>query len=59
MRFSTVKNLFDTAHIEAAHGSSQENRNYVSKEGKWANDIKHGTKIDGTFEEFGEIPEDN
>lgn len=59
VRFSTVKNLFPSAHSEAAHGSSQENRNYIAKEDKWADDVKHGTKVDGTFEEFGEMPSDN
>lgn len=56
VRFTTVKNLFDTAHIEAARGYSLDNRDYVSKEGKWADDIKHGTKVEGTFEEWGEMP---
>ncbi|GHV17829.1 hypothetical protein FACS18949_14800 [Clostridia bacterium] len=56
IRFSTVKRLFPEAHIEPAHGSSKENRDYISKSGKWENDAKHGTKIEGTFEEWGDMP---
>lgn len=56
VRFSTLKNKFNTAHIEMARGSSQQNRDYIAKEGKWENDAKHGTKIPGTFDESGEMP---
>jgi len=56
IRFSTVKKAFPTAHIEEARGTAQENRDYILKAGKWENDDKHGTKIDGTFEEWGELP---
>lgn len=59
VRFSTIKNLFPSAHSEAAHGSSQENRDYIAKDGKWADDVKHGTKVDDTFEEWGEMPADS
>ena len=56
VRFSTIKKHFPTAHIENAHGTSVENRDYIAKAGKWENDEKHGTKIDGTFEEWGDLP---
>lgn len=56
VRFSTVKGLFPTAHIEAAQGSSEENRAYVQKSGKWAEGEKAETSIPGTFEEWGELP---
>lgn len=56
VRFSTVKGLFPTAHIEAAQGSSEENRAYVQKSGKWAEREKAETSIPGTFEEWGELP---
>ena len=56
IRFSTVKGLFPTAHIELAQGSSEENRAYVQKSGKWANDKKADTTVPGTFEEWGELP---
>lgn len=56
IRFSTVKKLFPTAHIEPAQGSSEENRAYVQKSGKWATDEKADTSVIGTFEEWGELP---
>lgn len=56
MRFSTLKNHFPEAHLETARGTSQQNRDYINKSGKWENDAKHGTRIPGTFEEWGEIP---
>ena len=39
-----------------ARGTAKENRDYIAKEGKWEKDEKHGTKVDGTFEEWGEMP---
>ena len=56
MRFSTVKNRFPTAHIEAVRGSCRENRDYIRKEGKWAETAKAETSVEGTFVEFGELP---
>ena len=56
IRFSTVKGLFPTAHIDPAHGTSEENRAYIQKSGKWATDEKADTSISGTFEEWGEVP---
>ena len=58
VRFSTVKGLFPTAHIEAAQGDSEEVRAYVQKSGKWVDDEKADTAIPGTFEEWGELPEE-
>lgn len=55
-RFSTLKSKFPGAHIEKAMGTSEENRNYVAKEGKWKDTEKGTTSIEGTFEEFGECP---
>ena len=55
-RFSTLKRRFPTAHLEKAIKSSFENREYLRKEGKWANTPKANTVIDGTFFEFGEVP---
>ena len=57
-KFSTVKKRFPEVHIEAARGTVQENRDYVSKSGKWAEDEKSDTSIPGTFEESGEPPEE-
>ena len=59
IRFSTLKNCFSSAHIEKAKGTSQENKDYILKQGKWENTEKAETKIDGTFEEFGEVPDDS
>ncbi len=56
VRFSTVKNCFNEAHLEIAKGTSEQNRDYIMKSGKWENDQKHGTAIPGTFEEHGEMP---
>lgn len=56
IRFSTLKKRFSEAHIEQANGTSQENRAYVEKSGKWADDSKADTSIAGTFEEWGELP---
>lgn len=58
VRFSTLKARFEGGHIEAARGSSTQNKDYISKTGKWESDRKHGTRIPGTFEEWGEIPVD-
>jgi len=55
-RFSTLKSKFPTAHIEKVKGTSQENRDYIRKDGKWKETEKGATSIDGTFEEFGECP---
>ncbi|WP_130868382.1 replication protein [Intestinimonas massiliensis (ex Afouda et al. 2020)] len=54
--FSTIQRRFYGAHIEQCKGSNQENRDYVRKEGKWANDPKHGTNLPDTFEESGPLP---
>lgn len=55
-RFSTLKNLFEGAHFEMAKGTSQQNRDYVFKEGKWEKDKKKETNLFDTHEEFGEMP---
>ncbi len=56
VRFSTIKNLFESAHIERANGTSSENRDYLTKDGKWKNSNKSETTIEGSFEEWGEMP---
>lgn len=56
IRFSTIKNRFPLAHIEKAYGSAQENRDYIRKEGKWADTEKAETSVPGTFEEWGYLP---
>jgi len=51
-----VKKLFPTAHIESCYGTSQENRDYITKSGKYKESEGKRTSIEGTFEEWGEIP---
>jgi hypothetical protein len=58
MRFSTVKKRFHTAHVDKAYGTAQENRDYIRKEGKWAESRKSETSVEGTFKEFGELPDE-
>ena len=57
-RFSRIKKLFPDAHIEQARGSAGDNKAYVQKSGKWANDSKADTSVPGTFEEWGELPDE-
>lgn len=52
IRFTTLKNKFPMAHIECANGSSQENKNYILKCGKWEDTSKVETRVDGTFEDY-------
>lgn len=56
LRFSAVKNKFPTAHIDYCRGSTQENRDYIRKEGKYKGTDKAETNLLNTFEEFGECP---
>ncbi len=56
VRFSTLKKRFPLAHIEKAYGSVQENRDYISKKGKWTDTRKAETSVEGSFEEAGHIP---
>lgn len=56
VRFSTIHKKFEGAHFDIARGTSQENKEYVFKIGKWANTEKEDTRVEGTQEEWGEIP---
>lgn len=56
VRFSTIKNKFPLAHIDIAKGTSEQNKNYVFKEGKWEKDKKGESKLVNTQFEHGEIP---
>lgn len=58
IRFSTLKGRLSTAHIEKAFGSAKENRDYILKSGKWENDRKAETSIEGSFDEYGTLPEE-
>lgn len=57
-RFSTMKKNFEGAHFDIARGTSQENRDYVFKEGKWLNDVKGETNHRDSHEEYGELPQE-
>lgn len=56
--FDTLHKKFYGVHIDKANGSNKENRDYVRKEGKWLDDVKHETNKPETFEEWGELPPD-
>lgn len=56
VRFSTLKNLFQIAHIERAYGPMSAIRDYVAKGGKWAATDKADTAVPGTFAEYGTMP---
>lgn len=56
INFSTVKKRFEGGHFEMAKGTALQNMQYVSKTGKWEADRKKETCVDGTFEEWGEMP---
>ena len=58
MRFGQIKNIFPTAHIDYCRGSTQENRDYIRKEGKHKGTDKEETNLPDTFEEFGECPQE-
>lgn len=59
IRFSTLKSKFNGAHFEIARGTSQQNKDYVFKEGKWEKDKKSETNLKDTHEEYGELPIEN
>lgn len=58
MRFSMIKNKFPTAHIDYCRGTTQENRDYIRKEGKHKDTDKEDTNLPGTFEENGDCPKE-
>ena len=60
VRFSTIQKRFDyKVNIETVYGDSSSCRAYVAKEGeKWEGSDKQETRIDGTFYEWGEIPQE-
>ena len=57
--FSMMQRRFYGAHIEAARGTHQENRDYIRKEGRWRDSEKSETNKPETFEESGELPEES
>ena len=56
IRFNTIKKVFPIAHIDKSYGSVIENRDYVAKQGKWADSDKAETSVEGSFYECGTPP---
>ncbi len=56
VKFSVVHGRFPGAHLEIANGTSAENRDYIYKLGKWVNSKKAETNLEGTHDEFGDLP---
>ncbi len=56
VRFSTLQNRFPECHFEICRGTSQQNRDYVFKEGKYLGSSKEDTRVEGSQEEWGEMP---
>lgn len=53
---NTIQNRFPNIHREPAQGTSQQNRDYIRKEGKWEGSEKETTNYKDTFEESGDCP---
>ena len=58
IRESTVRKRFPGVHFDVCRGTCAENRDYILKTGKWAETDKAETSVPGTFEEWGELPEE-
>ena len=59
VRVKKVMKHFPNIHIEIVKGKVSDNIDYIRKSGKWENDKKQETVIEGTFEEYGARPPDN
>ncbi len=58
VKFSTIINKFkNNIHAEETLGNPEQNREYIRKEGKWADTEKKETNLADTFEEWGELPQ--
>ena len=56
IRFSTIINHFPGAHCDMAKGTCAQNRDYVFKEGKWADSEKECTNDKESHMEHGDLP---
>lgn len=56
IRLRTIQKKFPNVHYDFCYGSCKENRDYILKTGKYAGTAKAETSVEGSFEEFGEIP---
>lgn len=59
IRFSTLRKRFnDKCHLDKVRGSCEECRNYLLKQHTEKNEKKSHTSIEGSFFEWGEMPEE-
>ncbi len=58
IHWKSLHNNFNGVHRDIARGTSQENRDYVFKEGKWLNDAKGETNHRDSHEEYGDLPQE-
>lgn len=56
VRFSSLMKKFEGSHFEMARGTSEQNRDYVFKDGKWRNSEKGVTNLADTHIEYGVMP---
>jgi len=56
VRFGSLKKKFNEARLDMCNGTSQQNRDYVFKEGKWEENKKNETNDKESHEEWGEMP---
>ena len=56
IRGRTLTKLFGSTHQDILRGTIGSARSYLLKEGKWEDTEKAGTTVKGTFEEYGELP---
>lgn len=56
VRFSTMLKRFEGGHFEMCKGTSEQNRDYVFKQGKWKNTEKETTNDADSHYESGELP---
>ena len=55
-RFSTIQKKFNGGHIDYVRGTSQQNRDYIFKEGEHAKTKKKEGHLEETREEYGQMP---
>ncbi len=56
-RLRTIRKRFPKSHVEKAYGSPEDNVQYLRKDGKFAGTSKSETSVEGSYREFGEIPQ--
>lgn len=56
---SIRKAFHESSHIDACKGTEQQNRDYIKKGGKWEDSEKSETRVEGSYEEYGEFKEES